>query len=220
LSSAALARYKQRPSPVFIPPNSIGLTSLHSFLSAAECEQLIELGQCGFSRSIAGGRIKPVRTSYSAIPSASHPTVQAVRARVAELIGARDAQIERLAVVRYEPGQQYKPHYDSSSALASPRSHTIFAYLNDVEGGGGETEFTKLGVKFKPKRGDALFWQNQADRESHHKDGKHAGRPPVSGVKYGQSLAGVCLIALLLVAAASPSAAWQMAACGAVLTLM
>jgi hypothetical protein len=39
-----------------------------------------------------------------------------------------------------------------------------------------------------PKAGDALFWRNHKDRHSpHFQDGEHAGRPPLSGVKYGQS---------------------------------
>jgi prolyl 4-hydroxylase len=203
--SSTVSLYTKQPSPVSIPPNSIGLTYLHSFLSAAECAQLIELSAGSFSRSTVGykrgeGYVSPGRTSFSAALSSHDPLVARVRARVAELTGARDSQIERLAVVRYLPGQQYKPHYDSSRD-DSPRSHTIFAYLNDVPGGGGETEFTKLGVKFKPKCGDALFWENRRDRESYRLNGEHAGRPPLSGTKYGQWLAGSCLIALLLAAA-------------------
>jgi hypothetical protein len=63
----------------------------------------------------------------------------------------------------------------------------IFAYLNDLPANaGGETEFTRIGVKFKPKKGDALLWENRADRHSFHLDGKHAGRAPLSGVKYGK----------------------------------
>jgi prolyl 4-hydroxylase len=162
LSSAALTRYTQRPSPVFIPPNSIGLAYLHSFLSAAECAQLIDLSEGRFYRSRTFAGIVPGRTSHSAIPSRSHPAVQAVRARVAGLTGARNAQIETIRVVRYEPGQQFLPHYDSSRARTSPRSHTILAYLNDEEAGGSETEFTKLGIKFQPKRGDALFWETES----------------------------------------------------------
>jgi len=190
--SAALARFTQRPPPVAIPPNSIGLSYLHSFLSADECATLIELCQGKFSRSTVGftaaeARTSSSRTSHSARPSRSQPVVTAVRRRVAELTGAHDAQIQELQVVRYEPGQQFRPHYDSCGD-DSLRSHTIFVYLNDPpDGAGGETEFTRIGVKFKPKCGDALFWENRADRHSYHLDGAHAGRPPLSGVKHGES---------------------------------
>jgi prolyl 4-hydroxylase len=189
---AALALYTQLPSPVAIPPNSISLISLHSLLSSDECATLIELGGGNFERSTVGFTAADVhsssgRTSYDAFLGRRHPTVSRVRARVAELVGVRDSQIEELTVVRYESGQEYQPHYDSSGDSSRPRSHTIFAYLNDLpDGAGGETEFTRIGVKFKPKKGDALLWENRADRHSFHLDGKHAGRPPLRGVKYGE----------------------------------
>jgi prolyl 4-hydroxylase len=173
---------------VAIPPNSIGLTYLHSFLSADECATLIELGAGNFSRSSTNLGISPVRTSDSARLNASHSVVLAVRRRVAQITGVRDGQIETLSLVRYQPGQQFRPHYDSGGRFDNaPRSHTIFAYLNNLpHGDGGETEFTRIGVKFKPKKGDALLWENQADRWSLHRESKHAGRPPLRGVKFGE----------------------------------
>jgi hypothetical protein len=94
--------------------------------------------------------------------------------------------------VRYKPGQQFKPHFDSGLDFAMHkclREFSFFAYLNTMTAeAGGETEFTKLGVKFTPKAGDALFWRNHKDRSSpHFLDGEHAGRPPLNGIKYGQS---------------------------------
>ena len=189
MQRTALARFTHRPSPVAIPPNSIGLTYLHSFLSADECATLIGPGAGSYSHSWMTRGISPIRTSDSALLSDSSPVVRAVRRRVTQLTGARDGLIEELQVVRYKPGQQFLPHYDSSSDRSRPRSHTIFVYLNDLpDASGGETEFTRVGVKFKPKCGDALFWENRADRTSYHLDGEHAGRPPLRGVKYGQSL--------------------------------
>jgi prolyl 4-hydroxylase len=121
--------------------------------------------------------------------------VRVVRARITELIGVPDRRINELQVVRYDPGQQFTPHFDSSFqfwSLPTPRQlreFSIFVYLNTMPANaGGETEFTKIGVKFTPKAGDALFWRNHKDRHSEHfSDGAHAGRPPTSGVKYGQS---------------------------------
>jgi prolyl 4-hydroxylase len=172
--NTSIARYTQLPSPVAVPPNSISLIYLHSFLSVDECAKLIELSEGKFSRSQVGfkaatGHTSDSRTSHSAALSQSDPAVMAVRHRVAELTGARDEQIQTLSVVRYMPGQQYQPHYDSyGSSSIPPRRWTIFAYLNDLpDGAGGETEFTKIGVKFKPKQGDALLWENQPNRSSY-----------------------------------------------------
>jgi prolyl 4-hydroxylase len=183
---------------VHIPPNEISLTYLHAFLTGEECAELIMLSQGKFSHSQTSGNvISSTRTSHSATLHASEGEllVCCIRQRVAELTGAPDRCIEALQVVRYEPGQQYHPHFDSSwydwpEPPSRPRREfSIFVYLNTMpSGAGGETEFTNIGVKFTPNAGDALFWRNYKDRYSPHlQDGEHAGRPPLSGVKYGQS---------------------------------
>jgi prolyl 4-hydroxylase len=188
--SALLQRLTCKPSPVPIPPNSIGLTYLHEFLSPKECAELIALSQGQFARSTVGyGSISSKRTSNSAGLGAGIPLVRRIRQRITEFTGASDGRIEEPSVVRYEVGQQYRPHFDSSLD-GHHREFTLFVYLNTLPApdAGGETEFTKLGVKFTPKEGDALFWRNHKDRDSpHFQDGRHAGRPPLSGVKYGQS---------------------------------
>jgi prolyl 4-hydroxylase len=190
-----LQRLTQQPSPVSIPPNEISLTYLHAFLTGDECKELVALSQGCFFRSSTTLGLSDIRTSFSAELSSSHALVRVVRQRVTELTGATDTHIQQLYAVRYEPGQQFTPHFDSNLTLAAAgclREFTLFVYLNTMTpDAGGETEFTKLGVKFAPKTGDALFWRNHKDRNSpHFLDGEHAGRPPLSGVKYGQSAPG------------------------------
>jgi hypothetical protein len=187
VNRSQLALYTHLPSPVTIPPTSIHLTYLHSFLSAAECSTLLSL-TTHFTASTIGSSsadtsVDPSRTSFSSALSGRSSSE-----RIAKLLGCEDKQIEALNVVRYEPGQQYKPHYDSSlSDDFKSRQFTVFSYLNDVTGGGGETDFLKIGIKFKPKCGDALLWENHAsEAEWEHDDGQHAGLPPVSDTKYGQ----------------------------------
>jgi prolyl 4-hydroxylase len=189
-----LQRVTQQPSPVTIPPNEISLTYLHAFLTGEECAELISLSHGLFSRSLTALGISADRTSHSAHPSSSGrgDVMRRIRKRVTELTGAHSTRIQGLTVVRYEPGQQFKPHFDSLLDFASHkclRKFSFFVYLNTMTPkAGGETEFTKIGVKFTPKAGDALFWRNHKDRYSpHFLDGEHAGRPPLSGVKYGQS---------------------------------
>jgi hypothetical protein len=190
-SLSLLQRLTLKPSPVTIPPNCISLHYLHAFLSEEECAHLIELSHGQFSRPLTYGGVSAGRTSDAASPSERDPVVLAVRTRVTELTGAPDSRIEELNVVRYKVAQQYRPHFDSS-LVGHRREFTLFVYLNTLPAGaGGETEFTRLRVKFAPKAGDALFWRNHKDRYSpHFLDGEHAGRPPLSGVKYGQSASG------------------------------
>jgi prolyl 4-hydroxylase len=204
-----LQRLTLKPSPVLIPPNCISLHYLHAFLSEEECTHLIELSHGQFSRSTTYSGISASRTSHSASLSRYNPVVAAVRQRVMELTGTKSSRcIQGPSVVRYEPGQQFKPHYDSrledDEDGHPPREFTVFVYLNTMPpDAGGETEFTQIGVKFTPKAGDALFWRNHKDRFTESfKESMHAGRPPLSGVKYGQS---ACSATQLI---ACPDAAW------------
>lgn len=82
-----------------------------------------------------------------------------------------------LRIKRYLPdtGEEFQLHFDSVGEVAN-RYLVYLWYLNDVAEG-GETEFSRLGIKVRPHAGRLLmfppYWMYQ-----------HAGRPPVSGEKY------------------------------------
>ena len=202
-SLGVLARCTALPSPVAIPPNVFGLTYLNSFLSAAECSELIRMAdQSAFHRSVVVSDsvtyVSQLRTSFScalvnSTPLGEHnrasPLVASLLQRVADITGVSQAHVEAMDFVRYEPGQCFKPHCDDFGNSTKPRRWSIFTYLNDVTGGGGETHFTQLGVKFKPKQGDALWWENCPAPYRpgvYHESSEHEGCPPLSGVKYGE----------------------------------
>ena len=70
--------------------------------------------------------------------------------------------MQQLEVVRYMPGQYFKPHCDSIDGLMSragyddsTRLATLITYLNSVDEG-GETFFSRLDLKVKPRQGTAL----------------------------------------------------------------
>lgn len=75
-------------------------------------------------------------------------------------------------VLRYEQGQEYKAHTDwfapapdglAFLGSAGNRLATVITYLSDVEEG-GETTFPEVGLKVRPKKGDAvLFWSRTPD---------------------------------------------------------
>jgi Rps23 Pro-64 3,4-dihydroxylase Tpa1-like proline 4-hydroxylase len=80
-------------------------------------------------------------------------------------------------VQRTQPGQFYHWHIDGGSHDFADRQLVIIWYLNDVEGKGGETEFSMQQLKVKPKAGKMLlfppFWTHE-----------HRGVKLESGVKY------------------------------------
>lgn len=81
---------------------------------------------------------------------------------------------EPYGLLKYRPGEEYKDHYDGSTAVG--RAVSALVYLNqDFEG--GETEFLNFGVKIKPRAGMlVLFPSNYAYR--------HRSHPVISGTKY------------------------------------
>jgi len=80
-------------------------------------------------------------------------------------------------VQRTEPGQFYHWHIDGGSHDFADRQLVIVWYLNNVEGPGGETEFSFQNVKVKPTEGKMLlfppFWTHE-----------HRGVKLEKGVKY------------------------------------
>lgn len=119
----------------------------------------------------------------------------------AVLTGIPAGHGEPFNVLRYELNQHYDSHYDafdekSYGKQPSQRVATVLVYLSDVEEG-GETSFllegqggTKrlstidykscdTGIKYKPRKGDALlFWSLHPDH-SLDRHSLHGGCPVV-----------------------------------------
>ena len=81
------------------------------------------------------------------------------------------------AIQRTEVGEHYHWHIDGGSHEFSHRQLVAVWYLNDVEGPGGETEFSMQQVKIKPEEGKLVlfppFWTHE-----------HRGVTLEKGVKY------------------------------------
>ena len=92
---------------------------------------------------------------------------------------------------KYEINQFYGPHTDfwdenevnTYCEWMGQRTWTTMLYLNDVEEG-GETNFTKLGIKLKPKAGTLIAWNNLYKDGSTNPYTEHEALPPKSGKKY------------------------------------
>jgi len=100
---------------------------------------------------------------------------------------------EPTQVLHYAVGEQFKPHHDfldpnapgfaEQLRLYGQRVATMLIYLND-DYSGGETVFPKLGLSFRGKAGDALFWTNVDRAGSADPLTMHAGQPPTAGEKW------------------------------------
>jgi len=176
------------------------VVTLDNFLSAEECEKLIELGQSrGYENSmetstLSNGNLEEekvtgARTSTNAwcddepLESSStsckeDPIMKEVWNRIALVTGIPVENSENLQLLHYTPGQFYKAHNDYIAAHtygpSGPRVLTFFLYLNDVEEGGG-TNFPELApgaapLTVQPKRGKALIWPSVLDEDVNAED--------------------------------------------------
>ena len=173
--------------------------TIDNFLSEDECKILMDLIDKDAVRSVTATEIPGTasqvvenRTSYSSnLGEERHPVIIEVNDRMSEILNIPKAKTEILQGQRYEVGQQFKDHLDWFEGKnlreyvekQGNRTYTFMIYLNeDLEG--GETDFKTLNIKFKPKTGMAVIWQNLNPDGSGNRLALHAGRPVTKGKKY------------------------------------
>jgi prolyl 4-hydroxylase len=111
------------------------------------------------------------------------PAIHALCLRLAEASGTHVKDGEPLQVLRYRPGQEYRPHFDAIDNAENQRVLTFLVYLND-DYEGGETEFIATGLKVKGKKGDGLLFRNAEMTGARDHNSQHAGLPVTAGEKY------------------------------------
>jgi prolyl 4-hydroxylase len=175
------------------------LALVDGFIDEAESRHLLAsvagvLAPATVFREQSGLReVSELRTGWSAkLPKGGDEILRRIERRAAVLAGLDVALAEPVEVIRYEPGQLYRPHYDWFDA-ATPggrtriesmgqRLATVLIYLSDVAEG-GSTRFPVLGLDVRPARGRALFFANVDDRGETDRRALHGGAPVVTGCK-------------------------------------
>lgn len=159
----------------------------------ALCEYLVHLAFGKLQPSsvidpLTGQGLRTVlRTSYSMnlLPSMYDVAVGALCNRMAALVGVPFTQAEPLVVLKYLPGQEYKPHFDyvPNADTRGQRIATALLYLNEPAGG-GETDFPRLGIRVTPQRGKAIGFYNCDANGAPDSRTLHAGLPVTQGEKW------------------------------------
>jgi len=164
-----------------------------------ECHLVRYLGAPYLKPSVTaspdGQRIQvQLRTSFDMVfeEMLEDISVLLIQRRMANIVDTLPAYSEYMQLLRYEDGQEYRPHRDYlppgmitsvEAGGSGQRESTAILYLNDVIEG-GETDFIELGKKIAPKTGRVLAFKNL------HADGSpdirtlHAGLPVKSGSKW------------------------------------
>lgn len=143
--------------------------------------------------SVGAARHASLRTSSdtSIDPLEEDLILRLIQARMAAAAGLPLIQAEHLVVLRYRPGEEYRPHRDTlgPSALAADRpqagqrARTVCAYLNPVPAG-GETDFPMRGVRVAPSPGAAVVFDNLDSAGRPAEASLHAGLPVRAGEKW------------------------------------
>lgn len=165
-----------------------------ALFTTAECAYLARLAEPRFkpARIFHEGQRRfvadPLRDSEAAgFPLVSEwPAVHALNRRLAAASGTDVRQGETLQVLRYRPGQQYKPHLDAIAGLANQRVLTFLVYLNE-DYAGGETDFPEAGLRVAGRTGMGLLFANALPDGRADPRTRHAGLPVTRGEKLAAS---------------------------------
>jgi prolyl 4-hydroxylase len=128
-------------------------------------------------------------------PTNADPVVRAIERRAAAAMQRPATHCEPFSVIRYLPGQQYKPHVDYFSAeqlalnrerfgdFAGQRLATFLIYLRAPERGGG-TRFLDAGLTVTGATGTAILHWNCLPDGTPDLRTRHAGLPIEAGEKW------------------------------------
>ncbi|MDQ8756191.1 2OG-Fe(II) oxygenase [Sphingosinicella sp. LHD-64] len=127
----------------------------------------------------------PVRTSWGTSfgPTQEDLVIHALNCRIADATGTAVEMGEPLHILRYQPGQEYRPHIDALPGVDNQRIRTALVYLND-DYRGGETTFPELGLTVRGQAGDALIFHNVTWDGRPDPRTLHAGLPVAEGEKW------------------------------------
>jgi prolyl 4-hydroxylase len=174
---------------------------LDGMATKAMCRWIIGRGKGRMERAMIGdyasgqGTPDPIRTGLSTGFGIIDTDVVLVltQERLARASRLMVHQQEAPILLSYEPGQEYKPHFDFLNpgvpaferqlAIMGQRVATCLTWLND-DYEGGETEFPKVGFRHRGKPGDAMLFLNVTPDRRPDPLSLHAGRPVTRGRKW------------------------------------
>jgi predicted 2-oxoglutarate/Fe(II)-dependent dioxygenase YbiX len=118
--------------------------------------------------------------------------LELVSLRTARAVQMPPENAEGLGVLHYRTGERYVAHVDYYAetpanaehlAQKGQRSRTLLVYLND-DFEGGETDFPRIGRRFRPDAGGALIFHSTDPAGRVDPRSLHAGLPPTRGEKW------------------------------------
>ncbi|MEY4561668.1 MAG: hypothetical protein RLZZ618_945 [Pseudomonadota bacterium] len=169
-----------------------------NMLTPDECDELVALARLRLARSetvvtsTGSSEVNVARTSEGMFFGRGENEVCArFERRIAALLNWPIENGEGLQILRYQPGAEYKPHYDyfDPTQAGTPvilkrggqRVATLVTYLNTPELGGATT-FPDVHLEVAPVKGNAVFFSY--DRPHTMTRTLHGGAPVIEGEKW------------------------------------
>ncbi|SHN34611.1 2OG-Fe(II) oxygenase [Rhizobacter sp. OV335] len=167
-------------------------------MTEAECDELVAQARQRLARSetvvttTGASEVNVARTSEGMFfGRAENPICARVEERIAKLLNWPLDNGEGLQILRYQPGAEYKPHYDyfDPAQPGTPtilkrggqRVGTLVVYLNSPKRGGATT-FPDVHLEVAPVKGNAVFFSY--DRPHPMTRTLHGGAPVLEGEKW------------------------------------
>lgn len=173
---------------------------LKNLLTHKECDALVGMSRDRLRRSPVVDpesgveSLVDARTSTGAMfQLGEHALIARLERRIAALTGIPADHGEGLQILHYEPGGEYRPHFDFFTATQSgealqlrnggQRVATLVIYLNNPVAGGA-TAFPRVGLDVVPVKGNAVLFSYLMADGSLDDRTLHAGMPVEAGEKW------------------------------------
>lgn len=195
-----IAAWLRPPQPKKVS-ESPRIVVFENFLSRTVCDWLMELARPKLQEArvhnpVTGERhVDPYRsnTGMGFALLETDVVLQLVNARIAAASGTPVLHQEAINILHYAVGQEYKPHFDFIDPDVAhftevvrregQRIVSFLVYLNDAFEG-GETEFPRIGTRYKGQSGDAIMFVNVDGQGVIDKRTLHAGLAVTRGEKW------------------------------------
>jgi prolyl 4-hydroxylase len=179
-----------------VPSPKLDLFRLRDFMTAEECEGVIERIDANRQPSTIAddyNNDRSFRTSETCHFDRGDPLIATIDQRISALLDLDPKLGEPMQGQRYAIGQEFKGHTDYFEAngdaiktirqIPGQRTWTAMIYLNEP-GAGGATRFKVIRKSIQPERGTLLAWNNLKPDGSPNPATLHHGMPVRAGFKY------------------------------------
>lgn len=204
VSASASGSARARPSPLQWLASEPRIAVSRGFASREECAHLMYKAAPNLRAPEAytktgSGNDESERSFFNGTghpPGMLHAdaVVRMIERRIAAATNWNPAALEPYAVIRYQPGQEYRPHVDSFDAqqlernrergdLGGQRVVTFLLCLHAAEEG-GETYFHHPDLAVRGESGMGLLHYNAIAHGGQDVQSLHSGRPIVRGEKW------------------------------------